>query len=61
MSFAGTSENALAKDTKNAFSLQTMNFDAMKPKREKNRLSTDLKNSLRMLKVQNEQCSATNM
>lgn len=61
MSFAGTSENALAKDTKNTFSLQTMNFDAMKPKREKNRLSTDLKNSLRMLKVQNEQCSATNM
>lgn len=35
MSFAGTSENALAKDTKNAFLLQTMNFYVTKPKREK--------------------------
>lgn len=61
MSFAGKSENALAKDTKNAFSLQAMNFDVTKTKkRKKKRLSTDLKNSLRMIKLQNEQCSATN-
>lgn len=61
MSFAGKSENTLAKDTKNAFSLQAMNFDVTKTKkRKKKRLSTDLKNSLRMIKLQNEQCSATN-
>lgn len=35
MSFAGTSENALAKHTKSAFSLQTMNFDVTKSKRER--------------------------
>lgn len=38
-----------------------MNFDLTKLKIKKYVLNTDLKKSLKILKIQNEKCSLTNM